>query len=112
MCASWLAVDGDDQEIMGALLKHAEVLLDAADSPSPPKGYPSWLDFAVDTMDTRTEEQERLFDGTPASRQSMQDAARAELVALRRKAGEILALSPSLCAGGWSCRIFGLQCSQ
>ncbi|WP_157275083.1 hypothetical protein [Dechloromonas agitata] len=72
-----------------APLKHAEIQLDSAVSPSPPTGYLSWLDFAVDTMDTRAEEQERLFEGTSVSRQSMRDAVKAELVALRRKAGEI-----------------------
>lgn len=89
VCASWFAVDGDDRDILVALLKHAEIRLDAADSPSPPTGYPSWLDFAVDTMDTRAEEQERLFEGTSVSRQSMRDAVKVELVALRRKAGEL-----------------------
>lgn len=87
--ASWFAVDGDDPDILVALLKHAEIQLDAADKPSPPAGYPSWLDFAVDTMDTRAEEQERLIGGTSVSRQSMRDAVKGELVALRRKAGEI-----------------------
>jgi len=89
LCASWFAVDGDDRDILEALLKHAEIQLVATDSPSPPTGYPSWLDFAVDTMDTRAEEQERLFEGISVSRQSMRDAVKAELVALRRKAGEI-----------------------
>ncbi len=51
-------------------------------------GYTNWLDFAVDTMDTRTEEQERLFAGESVSRQSMRDAVQAELMAIRRKAGK------------------------
>lgn len=88
-CASWFAVAGDDQDVVAALLKHAEVQLDAADMPTPPEGYASWLDFAVDTMDTRAEEQDRLFAGTLVSRHAMRDAVHAELVALRRKAGEL-----------------------
>lgn len=88
VCASWLAVADDDQNIVAALLKHAEVQLDAADMPAPPEGYENWLDFAVDTMDTRAEEQDRLIAGTPVSRQSMRDAVQAELDVLRRKAGE------------------------
>ena len=88
VCASWFAVDGDDQDILAALLKHADVQPDAANIPAPPDGYASWLDFAVDTMDTRAEELDRLFADAPISRQSMRDAVRAELFALRREAGE------------------------
>lgn len=89
MCASGLAIADDEQDIVPALLKHAQLLLDAADLPTPPEGYENWLDFAVDTMDTRAEEQDRQIAGTPVSRQSMRDAVHAELVALRRKAGEL-----------------------
>lgn len=89
VCASWFAVTGNDQEILAALLPHAEVLPDEPDRPAPPDGYKSWLDFAVDSMDTRSEEIERLFLDTPASRESMRDAVRAEYLALRRKAGEL-----------------------
>lgn len=88
VCASWFAVTGDDAEILAVLLKHAEIQPDTADIPAPPAGYASWLDFAVDTMDTRSEEIDRLFADEPTSRQSMRDAVRAELVALRRKAGK------------------------
>lgn len=89
VCASWLAIADDEQDILPALLKHAQVLLDAADLPTPPEGYENWLDFAVDTMDTRAEELDRQIANTPVSRQSMRDAVHAELVALRRKAGEL-----------------------
>lgn len=89
VCATWFDVVGTDHDIVAALLKHAEVLSDAEDKPTPPEGYASWLDFAVDTMDTRAEEQERLWADTPVSRQAMRNAVRAELAALRRKAGEI-----------------------
>lgn len=89
VCASWFAVDGAGQYIVTALLKHAEVQPDATDSPPPPEGYAGWLDFAVDTMGTRTEAQERIWAGVPVSRLAMRDAVRAELVALRQKGGEI-----------------------
>lgn len=89
VCATWFVVDGADQDILTALLKHAEVLPDSAVSPTPPEGYESWLDFAIDTMDTRAEEQERVSAGTPVSRQAMRDAVRAELIALRQKANEM-----------------------
>jgi hypothetical protein len=87
-CASWFAVAGDPREILAALLRHADVVPEADDVPPPPDGYATWLDFAVDTMDVRSEEIERLFQDRPASRQSMRDAANTELAALRRRAGE------------------------
>lgn len=93
VCASWFEVEGSDQDIVATLLKHAEVQADEGDLPAPPTGYSSWLDFAVDTMETRAEEQERLWANTPVSRQSMRDAVRAELAALRLKAGESAALT-------------------
>lgn len=89
VCASWFAVEGDDWDILAALLNHAEIQLDATNPPNPPTGYSSWIDFAVDTMDTRADEKERLFEAISVSRQSIRDAVKAELVALRRKAGEI-----------------------
>lgn len=89
VCASWFAVTGRDKDILVVLLKHAEILPEEADLPIPPDGYATWLDYAADTMDTRSEETGRLFlDKNVASRQSMRDAVRAELMALRRKAGE------------------------
>lgn len=88
LCASWFEVAGDDQDILAALLKYAEVLPDAGDLPTPPKGYSNWLDFAVDSMEMRNEELERLIAGESVSRHSMRDAAHAELKAIRRKAGK------------------------
>ena len=87
LCARWLAVAGDDQDIFTALLEHAEVLPDAGGLPAPPEGYATWLDFAVATMDTRSEEIDRSLAGESVSRQSMRDAAQAELTGIRRKAG-------------------------
>lgn len=52
----------------------------------PPTGYASWLDYAVDTMDTGAIEIDYLFDddSTAPTREAMRDSARAELEALRR----------------------------
>ncbi len=91
VCASWFAVTGNDQDILAALLQHAEVLTDEADRPVPPDGYATWFDYAVDTMDSRSEEIERLFLDKPVLRESMREAVHAEHVALRRKAGDSLA---------------------
>lgn len=89
VCARWLSVGGNDQDILKALLTHAEIERDVVDMPTPPEGYANWLDFAVDTMVIRAEELERLLTDTSVSRQSMRDAVRAELLALRRRAGDI-----------------------
>jgi hypothetical protein len=92
LCASWMVieVESDDQTLVTDLLKHAVVTV-SDDGPPPPKGFSSWLDYAVATMDTRTEEQARMLDDDDASdhlsRDAMRDAARAELDQLRWKAG-------------------------
>lgn len=59
--------------------------------PAPPQGYSSWLDYAVEGMDTRTAFLELcVTEGESApSRESMQMAVRYELQELRRKAGEL-----------------------
>ena len=88
ICASWFAVTGDDQDILATLLRHAEILAGEANRAAPPDGYVSWLDNAVDAIDTRFAEMERFFLDRPASRESMRDAVRTEYMALRRKAGE------------------------
>ncbi|CAL62355.1 Hypothetical protein HEAR2220 [Herminiimonas arsenicoxydans] len=59
----------------------------------PPEGYTSWLDYAVDTLDTRTLEIYKLFDDAPPGRDQILAAARRELDDLRAKAGEHAALS-------------------
>jgi len=89
VCASWFAVNGSDEDILAALLRHAEVRTDETDRPEPPDGYATWLDYAVETMDTRSQEIERLFLDKPVSRESMREAVRTELEALRRKSGEL-----------------------
>jgi hypothetical protein len=87
LCATWLAPPmADDQEIVRTLLSFADVT--DASTPSPPTGYSSWLDYAVDTMETRSEQIDRLFEDvtTSVSRDDMRAAVRAELDALRRLA--------------------------
>jgi hypothetical protein len=56
----------------------------------PPKGYSTWLDYAVATMDTRSAlleayglHSEEEVNGPLPSRDDIVDAARAELTALR-----------------------------
>ncbi len=50
----------------------------------PPEGYSSWLDFAVESFDTRALLLSRMFDGDPGpTADAMRDAARAELWELR-----------------------------
>lgn len=61
---------------------------------SPPPGYTSWLDYAVDCMDTRSLEQQELWIDDPAQRhwpegttsEQMQQAVRDELAELRARA--------------------------
>jgi hypothetical protein len=53
------------------------------DTPQPPEGYASWLDFAVETFDTRGPWLDLAFAGTAPDRDAMRDAARAELLRLR-----------------------------
>ena len=59
--------------------------------PAPPAGYSSWLDYAVECMDTRTAFLELcVTDGQEApSRESMRAAVRHELQELRQRAGEV-----------------------
>ena len=61
----------------------------------PPRGYSSWLDYAVATMDTRSLEAEAMFDDTGpnwpagATRAMMIEAAREELRLLRRDVNKV-----------------------
>lgn len=53
----------------------------------PPTGYASWLDFAVETFDTRGLWAASLFQDTgEADRDAMREAARSELRQLRQAA--------------------------
>ncbi len=55
----------------------------------PPDGYPTWLDFAVETFDTRGLWVERLLaEDRDDDRDAMREAARTELRSLRAAARE------------------------
>ncbi len=55
-------------------------------APPPPSGYATWLDFAVETFDTRGLWLDQLFqDGPEADRDAMREAARQELRLLREQ---------------------------
>jgi hypothetical protein len=60
-------------------------------APQPPDGFATWLDFAVETFDTRGPWIERLFSDdqtVPAlDRDAIREAARAELRRLRVATG-------------------------
>jgi NADH:ubiquinone oxidoreductase subunit len=49
----------------------------------PPQGYDNWLDYAIDTMDTRREYNERLWAVENTTREDMREAAKQELKELR-----------------------------
>lgn len=49
------------QDAAELLRRHAEVRADEMDRPEPPDGYATWLDYAVETMDARSQEIEGLF---------------------------------------------------
>ena len=59
--------------------------------PQPPNGFASWLDFAVETFDTRGPWVESLFSDDRAApaldRDAIREAARAELHRLRAMSG-------------------------
>lgn len=63
----------------------------------PPEGYDSWLDYALDTFDTRQIETNMAFEqianggGDSPTRDEIQDAAREELRELRRLAASRVA---------------------
>jgi hypothetical protein len=90
-CASWLMMDGsNDEDLVRVMLKIATVI-DGPDpgSPPPPDGYATWLDYAVDTMDTRSPQLDQMLqENAPEhSRESMRRAVQAELASLRKLAG-------------------------
>lgn len=68
--------------------------------PAPPDGFQSWLDYAVETFDTRQPYLENLFSEGDSSvtREAIREAARSELLELRQRA--LAATSPSLEANG------------
>lgn len=57
--------------------------------PPTPAGFGSWLDYAVETMDTRTALMEHLSkDEGQWSQESIKQAVRDELTELRRRAAK------------------------
>jgi len=89
-CAGWLSVGTNKADTVRTLLQHATVI-DGPEpgTPLPPKGYATWLDYAVDTMDTRTPYLDQYGQDEPTdhSREAMHKAVQAELKQLRRLAG-------------------------
>jgi len=78
-------------------VKHSAIQLGA--SPIPPEGFSSWLDYAVETFDTRALETLGLLDDTKPAvpRETFREAARLELQALRADASAAgRAASPSV----------------
>ncbi len=56
-------------------------------TPTPPTNYPSWLDYAIATMDTRGAYIDRLFDdGKAPTQDEMRAAAQEELDHLKQRA--------------------------
>ena len=55
----------------------------------PPDGYASWLDYAVETLDTRSVQLQTMFDNDKPwiPREDMRAAAHKELLALQHAAG-------------------------
>ncbi len=57
----------------------------------PPSGYSSWLEYAVETFDTRDLWHQGLLIGDePPDRDAMREAARHELRQLLSKAGKLI----------------------
>lgn len=92
VCATWLSPSTwRDVDILEEMTRYG-VSVEAPDNrPRPPSGYASWLEYAVDTMDTRSAELERLFEEDPddgvSTREAMRQAVKAELDELRQRAG-------------------------
>lgn len=90
-CATWLTMQGSsDADLVRIMLENATVI-DAPDptAPPPPDGHATWLDYAVDTMDTRQPHLEQLWADAAYEhpREAMRLAAQAELAYLRKLAG-------------------------
>lgn len=78
-------------KFLNGQMKESHVKKLEAESPPPPQGYASWLDYAVDTMDTRSAELDCLINDSSAEGapqcEAMRQAVKAELEELRRRAG-------------------------
>ncbi len=75
-------------------------IMSTSTPPPPPKGYTCWLDYAVESFDTRSAALHTIYDDVgPPDRGSMREAARAELQALRRAAQERQLAKPPYASG-------------
>lgn len=85
LCITWITPTSD-AEILAALEQQGQEL----ELPDPPDGYASWLAYAVETMDTRSAEVERLFDDAePAvTREQMREAVQLEYASLLQRTGQ------------------------
>lgn len=89
-CAGWLTMGDSDEGLLPILLQYATVIDGPApDAPPPPDGYATWLDYAVDKIDTRSPYLDQCMaeNATDHTRESMRQAVQAELAQLRKLAG-------------------------
>jgi hypothetical protein len=89
--AGWLVLPEDDETLLAILQKHLPPQSDA--TLPPPSGYKTWLDYAVENLDTRDLHNSSIFDtslwGREVDRREFLDAARRELESLRAMAAEV-----------------------
>lgn len=92
VCATWLSPSTWKADDIQAEMTRYGIFVEAPEKKLvPPRGYASWLDYAVHTMDTRSAELDHLFEDGPdegkPTREDMRQAVRAELEELRQRAG-------------------------
>ena len=88
LCATWLSMsEWSDESVLECMLKHALIIDAPAGVPAVPAGYPTWLDYAIATMELPAFEVGTRTDSElVAERCAMREAARSELNTLRRLA--------------------------
>lgn len=86
LCATWLSMsEWSDETVLECLLKNAVIIDTPTGEPAVPAGYPTWLDYAVATMELPASEVGALTDEElAAARLAIRDVARTELSILRR----------------------------
>lgn len=91
----YIEIRGDAASWQGSEIRlpaSAQTISERNAQVAPPAGYATWLDFAAETIDTRSLEIERLLDdglGVPTpTREAMRQAVKAELTALRHPGGQ------------------------
>ena len=92
VCASWLSLSTwRDVDILEEMTRYGASFEVPENQPTLPQGYASWLDYAVDTVDTRSVQVERMFDEGPSpeipTREAMRQIVRTELEERRQRAG-------------------------